>query len=267
VNCSILFTELPLLERPMAARAAGFDAVEFWWPFTAAVPADKDVEMFVAAVRNAGVQLAALNLFAGDMLAGDRGVVSWASRSAEYHDNVDVVVGIARRLGCRAFNALYGNRIVGVAPAAQDETAIENLAFTARAVARVNGTVLIEPLSGVPSYPLRMAADAIAVVDQIEALEGVTNVALLADLYHLAANNDDVDSVIGDCASRIGHVQIADHPGRHQPGTGGLPLQRHLDLLTARGYGGWIALEYLPTGATADSFGWLPYPCRSLRSE
>jgi hydroxypyruvate isomerase len=262
VNCSILFTELPLLERPMAAQAAGFDAVEFWWPFADAVPADAAVEAFVGAVRSAGVRLAALNLFAGDMPAGDRGVLSWPARSAEFRDNVDVVVSIAGQLGCSAFNALYGSRIDGLAPAAQDELATENLALAARAVARVGGTVLIEPLSGIASYPLRMAADAIAVVDRVQAVAGVSNIALLADLYHLAANDDDVDKVIGNCAGRIGHVQIADHPGRHQPGSGRLPWQRYLASLTAQGYGGWVALEYVPTGPTGDSFGWLPLPCR-----
>jgi hydroxypyruvate isomerase len=265
VNCSILFTELPLLERPAAARAAGFDAVEFWWPFAEAVPADADVDTFVAAVREAGVQLAALNFAAGDMAAGERGVLSLPGRSAEYRDNVDVVVGIAGQLGCRAFNALYGNRAASLDAAAQDETAAENLALAARAVARVGGTVLVEPLSGVPAYPLRLAADAVAVIDRVQAAAGVTNIALLADLYHLAANNDDLDTVIASYASRIGHVQIADHLGRHEPGTGRLPLQRHLAALAERGYDGWVALEYVPAGTTQDSFGWLPLPCRSAR--
>ena len=116
VNCSILFTELPLLERPAAAKAAGFDAVEFWWPFTVAVPADADVDEFVGAIDDAGVQLVGLNFFAGDMPGGDRGLVSWPARSAEFRDNIDVTVGIGERLGCRAFNALYGNRIDDVHP-------------------------------------------------------------------------------------------------------------------------------------------------------
>jgi len=93
VNCSILFTELPILERPAAARAAGFDAVEFWWPFATAAPADDEVERFVSAVQDAGVRLVGLNFFAGDMPAGDRGLVSWPARSAEFVDNLDVAVG------------------------------------------------------------------------------------------------------------------------------------------------------------------------------
>ena len=110
VNCSILFTELPLLERPAAAKQAGFDAVEFWWPWPVAVPGDAEIDEFVAAVTDAGVQLIGLNFAAGDMPGGDRGLVSWPARSGEFRDNVDVTVGIGERLGCRAFNALYGNR-------------------------------------------------------------------------------------------------------------------------------------------------------------
>ncbi len=133
VNLSILFTELPLLQRPAAARRAGFDAVEFWWPWPVAVPSDAEVDAFVAAVRDAGVQLVGLNFFAGDMPGGDRGLVSWPARSAEFRDNVDVTVGIGERLGCRAFNALYGNRVDGVDPAAQDEHGAAQLALAARA--------------------------------------------------------------------------------------------------------------------------------------
>jgi hydroxypyruvate isomerase len=263
VNCSILFTELPLLDRPAAARAAGFEAVEFWWPFAEAVPADPAVDAFVRAVGDAGLHLAALNFFGGDLAAGDRGVVSWPARSAEFRDSVAVAVGIGRQLKCRAFNALYGNRSDLLPDQAQDDTATENLALAARAAGRDGGVVLIEPLSGIPAYPLRTAADAIDVIARVQADAGVTNIAVLADLYHLAANNDDVDKVIADDTISIGHVQIADHPGRHEPGTGRLPLERYLTALLAQGYIGWVGLEYLPASTSADSFGWLPVERRS----
>lgn len=111
VNCSILFTDIPLLERPAAARAAGFDGVEFWWPFDTALPPDGDVNDFEQAITDAGVQLTGLNFCAGNMAGGDRGLLSWPSRSQEFRDNVDVVAGIGERLGCQGFNALYGNRM------------------------------------------------------------------------------------------------------------------------------------------------------------
>src|SRR5688572_27052407 len=113
VNCSILLTELPPLERPAAAKAAGFDAVEFWWPFENSVPSDAETTEFENAIKNAGVQLTGLNFNAGNMPGGDRGLVSWPARSTEFQDNIDVVAGIGERLGCKAFNALYGNRVDG----------------------------------------------------------------------------------------------------------------------------------------------------------
>jgi hydroxypyruvate isomerase len=264
VNLSILFTELPLLERPAAAREAGFGGVEFWWPFADAVPSDREVEDFVRAVEDAGVALTGLNFFAGDMPAGDRGLVSWPARSAEFRDNVDVTVGIGERLGCRAFNALYGNRVDDATPQQQDELAVENLAIAGRAVSRIGGTVLVESCSGAPRYPLLTAADSIAVIDRVEKETGVSDLGFLCDLYHLAVNGEDLDRVIDTYGPRVAHVQIADHPGRNEPGTGELDLDRYLGMLADAGYDGWIGLEYKPSGPSVDSFGWLPRERRSV---
>jgi hydroxypyruvate isomerase len=258
VNCSILFTELPLLERPAAAKQAGFDAVELWWPFAVAVPSDGEVDRFVQSVADAGVRLVGLNFFAGDMPGGDRGLVSWPARSGEFRDNVEVTIGIGERLGCRAFNALYGNRVEGADPAVQDELAVENLAIAGRAAARIGGTVLVEPVSGAPRYPLRTAADAVGVIDRVAGETGVGDLGFLCDLYHLAINGDDLDQAIATYGDRVAHVQIADAPGRHEPGTGTLDLDRYLGALAAAGYGGWVGLEYVPSGGSADSFAWLP---------
>lgn len=263
VNLSMLFTELPLLQRPAAAKEAGFDAVEFWWPFSSAVPADSQVDEFGAAVDEAGVQLIGLNFFAGDMPGGDRGLVSWPARSAEFRDNIDVTVGIGERLGCRAFNALYGNRTDESTPVAQDEVAAENLALAARAAARIDGIVLVEPVSGAPRYPLLTAADVIRVIDRVEAASGVGNVKFLCDLYHLDVNGDDVAAAIEAYADRVGHVQIADSPGRGEPGTGTLDIDGHLAALAAHGYRGYVALEYKPTAGTLEGLDWLPSAARS----
>ena len=263
VNCSILFTELPLLERFAAAKNAGFDAVELWWPFESAVPDDAQVQLFERAIRDSGVQLVGLNFAAGDMPGGDRGLVSWPERSLEFRDNIAVTLGIGERLGCRAFNALYGNRVDGVDPAAQDELGAENLALAATAAASVGGTVLVEPVSGADRYPLLTAADAVDVIARVEHDSGVTNVGLLADLYHLAVNGDDVDKMIAAQADRIAHVQIADAPGRNEPGTGTLPLVRQLEDLYAGGYDGWVGLEYKPSSTTDLSFDWLRHDFRS----
>ena len=267
VNCSILFTERPLLERPAAASAAGFDAVEFWWPFPDAVPAPADVDRFVGAVEDAGVRLVGMNFAAGNMPAGDRGLVSWPGREAEFRDSVEVAVGIAERLGTRAFNALYGNRIEGADPQEQDELGAANLVIAARAAAAIGAVVLVEPVSGAPRYPLLTAADVLTVVDRVEREGGVGNVRLLADLYHLSVNGDDLDAVIAEHTGRVGHVQIADAPGRHEPGTGKLELDRYLSDLRAAGYAGYVALEYVPSTTTEDSFDWLPREQRSATSD
>jgi hydroxypyruvate isomerase len=266
INLSILFTELPLLRRPAAAAEARFTAVEFWWPFDRAVPDGSDIDRFAAAVEDAGVQLVGLNFFAGDMAGGDRGLVSWPARSAEFRDNIDVALALGARLGCRAFNALYGNRVDDATPEQQDELASENLALAAKAAAEHGAVVLLEPVSGAPRYPLRTAADVAAVIDRVEQRSGATNLRLLFDIYHLTVNGDDVPAAIAGYASRIGHVQIADAPGRHEPGTGDIDIDGQLAALADAGYCGWVGLEYKPRGSSADSLDWLPRARRSGNS-
>jgi hydroxypyruvate isomerase len=263
VNCSILFTELPLLDRPRVAKEAGFDAVEFWWPWSVAVPSDAEIARFAGAITDAGVSLVGLNFFAGDMPGGDRGLVSWPERSSEFRDNIEVTLGLGEQLGCRAFNALYGLRQDGCSPDQQDELGAENLALAADAAKRISGTVLVEPVSGSDRYPLKTAADALRVIDRAGGSGARENIRLLFDVYHLSANGDDVDAAIGLAAGRIGHVQIADDPGRNEPGTGRLDIDHYLDGIAATGYDGWVGLEYKPSGASADSFDWLPRDRRS----
>ncbi|MEP6629379.1 MAG: TIM barrel protein [Lapillicoccus sp.] len=264
-NCSMLFTERPLLERPAAAKAAGFDVIELWWPWAdQPVPADADVDALIAAVEDAGVQLAGLNFFAGDLAGVDCGVLSIPSRSNQFRDNIDVTVDIGERLGTTAFNALYGNRVDDATPQEQDELGAENLALAARAAARIGATVLVEPVSGPKPYPLRTAADAVAVVDRVQA-SGSGNVGFLCDLFHLANNGDDVDAAVARYADRVAHVQVADAPGRGEPGSGTLPIDRWLGELERRGYTGYVGLEYKPTTTTAESLTWLPVSRRASR--
>ena len=258
VNCSLLFTELPLLDRPAAARAAGFDAVEFWWPWPdQPVPADAEVDAFVRAIRDAGVRLVGLNFFGGDLAGPDCGVLSLPKRSEQFRDNIAVATGIGAQLGVSAFNALYGNRVEDAEPAAQDALARENLGLAADAAARIGATVLIEPVSGPKPYPLRTADDAVRVVELIRG-DGHPNTGLLLDLFHLANNGDDLDAAITRHSALTAHVQIADCPGRGEPGTGTLDLDRYLRALEARGYTGWVSLEYKPTTDTETSLAWLP---------
>jgi len=262
-NCSMLFTEVPLLQRPAAAKAAGFDTVEFWWPWPdQPVPGDAEVDTFVSAVQEAGVQLAGLNFFAGDLAGPDCGVLSIPSRSQQFRDNVEVTLVIGERLGTRAFNALYGNRVDEATPQEQDEVGTEALAYAAKAADRLGATVLVEPVSGPKPYPLRTADDAVGVVDRVRAT-GAGNVGFLCDLFHLANNGDDVDTAIARHADRVAHVQIADAPGRGEPGSGGLPLDRWLGELERSGYAGYVGLEYKPTTSTEESLAWLPVERRA----
>jgi hydroxypyruvate isomerase len=262
-NCSLLFTEMPLLQRPAAAKAAGFDAVEFWWPFATAVPTTGDVDAFTRAIGDAGVDLVGLNFFAGDLAGPDCGVLSIPARSAEFLDNIDVALSIGAELGVRAFNALYGNRIDGVSPQEQDELAVENIGHAAKAAAGIGAGVLIEPISGPKPYPLRTAADVAGVLGRV-APAGHDNVGFLCDLYHLAANGESLDAVIDQYGAGIAHVQIADAPGRGEPGTGALDISGHLTQIEAAGYRGWVGLEYKPTTpTTTESLAWLPRPRRS----
>jgi hydroxypyruvate isomerase len=256
-NCSLLFTEEPVLRRPAAAAAAGFTAIESWWPWPGPVPSDRDVDAFVAAIGEAGVALVALNFFAGDLHGPDAGVLSIPARSGQFRNNIDVAMGIGQRLGVRGFNAPYGNRVDGVPAAAQDELATENIVLAAQAARGIGATVFIEPLSGPKPYPLRTAADAVAVVRRARAA-GAANVAFLCDLYHLASNGDDLDAAVAAHAGDVGHVQIADAPGRGEPGSGRLDLGRHLQDLEDRGYRGWVSLEYQPSTSTEASLAWLP---------
>ena len=266
VNLSILFTELPLLERPAAAAAAGFDAAELWWTLDGPTPPDRDLDDLRRAFTDAGVQLTGLNFDAGNMAAGSKGLLSRPADSQQFRDNIAVAVGLADSLGCKALNALYGNRVEGLDLRVQDELALENLSLAAHATHGIGAVLLVEALNApeAPQYGLLSAKDAVAVVDQVNTATGLGNTYFLCDLYHLARNGEDLAAVIETYADRIGHVQIADAPARNQPGTGELDFADLTSRLDAVGYGGRIGLEYKPAAgvASADTFGWLP---RGLR--
>lgn len=265
-NCSMLFTERPLLERPQAARDAGFDAIEFWWPWPEQpVPGDAEVDGFVEAVRAAGVRLVGLNFFAGDLAGSDCGVLSIPAHAGRFRENVDVTVGIGEQLGVRGLNALYGNRVEESSTQEQDDLAREQLALAATAAARIGATVLVESVSGPKPYPLRTAADSAEVVAAVREA-GHDNIGFLCDLFHLANNGEDVAAAVQAYADLIAHVQIADCPGRGEPGTGELDLDGLLGALVARGYDGWVGLEYKPTTDTEASLSWLPTARRSSRA-
>ncbi|MFE6025115.1 TIM barrel protein [Streptomyces niveus] len=273
VNLSILFTELPLLERPAAAAAAGFTAVELWWPWTETpTPPQAELDALKKALDDAGTQLVGLNFYAGQLPGPDRGALSLpGEESNRFRANIDVAADFAASVGCKALNALYGNRVDGVDPAAQDTLALDNLVLAARAASRVGAILLIEALNRPesPHYPLVSAEAAIEVVDRVNAATGLGNARFLLDIYHLSMNGLDAEAltgVIDTYAEKTGHVQIADNPGRGAPGSGTLPLQDLLERLRKAGYEGWVGLEYKPGDRpSAESFAWLPADARAAR--
>ncbi|MFJ8111956.1 TIM barrel protein [Streptomyces sp. NPDC096132] len=270
VNLSILFTELPLLERPAAAAAAGFTAVELWWPWVdTPTPERSELDALERAIEDAGVRLTGLNFYAGRLPGPDRGALSLPGEESErFRANVEVVADFAGSLGCTALNALYGNRVDDVDPAEQDALALENLVLAARAADRIGAVLLIEALNRPesPRYPLVSAPAAVGIVDKVNAATGLGNARFLMDLYHLAMNGEDLPQVIDAHAAKTGHVQIADSPGRGAPGTGSLPLEDLLDRLRKAGYDGRVGLEYKPGDRpSAEAFDWLPREARAAR--
>ena len=231
LNVSIRYPDVPVLERPARARAEGFTVIESWWPFDTAGPGEAEVDAFCASVTDAGVQLVAMNLFGGDMAAGERGIVGNPSRASEFDDSLAVGLEVGSRLGARMHNTLVGRGPVG-------DLAVERLAAAAALAHGRGSQLLIEPLSAVADYPVLTTADAFSLVGRLGAGSGV-----LADLYHLAVNGEDVDAAIAARGAEFAHVQIADAPGRGAPGTGDLPLARWLRALRAVGYEGWVCLE------------------------
>lgn len=258
-NISMLFAELPMLDRIPAAVDAGFRSIEAWWPFTAAQPAADELDAFLGAIDAAGARLTGLNFFAGDMPAGERGLVSRPDRRDEFVDNIDVIATIAARTGATSFNALYGQRQPGMDPAEQDAVGFENLVHATRRLAAVGGTVLIEPLShGLNGeYPIETAAQAVDLAHRVRNETGLSNIALLFDTFHLANNHQNLTQVIADYSEWIGHVQLADAPGRGAPGTGAVDFGAVLTALDRVDYAGLIACEYASGGPTAATLGWV----------
>jgi hydroxypyruvate isomerase len=252
-NCSILFAEITPLERPAAARDAGFEMIESWWPFPSADPDSDAIDAWVRAVESAGVRLVAQNFFSGT--ADERGILAAADRESEFNAAIKSLGEIAVRLDCHMFNAPYG-RLDARRPAVeQHATARRHLEQLADFATGLDATILLEPMSGIPDYPLTSVADVDAVTASLSD-HARERIGLLADLYHLGRNGEDVDALLAR-PSAITHVQIADAPGRHEPGTGSLPIRRWLRALERNGYDRQIALEYEPGTDAARAFDWL----------
>jgi hydroxypyruvate isomerase len=250
INISILFTELPYLERFAAAAAAGFQAVESWWP------RGEDLNHVRDAARDAGVELAVLNFDAGDMPGGDRGLLSDLERDAAFRDNVPLALELAAALGCRRLNALLGTERPGQDRGEQLRLAERNVRDAAREAAGQGATILIEPVNRIENGPylIDRTDDAVTFIEAV----GESNVALQYDCYHAQRTEGNLVATLRRHARRLGHVQVADSPDRHEPGTGEIAYPFVLRSLAATGYDGFLGLEYKAAGATRDALAWLP---------
>jgi hydroxypyruvate isomerase len=255
-NISMLFKEYPLTERFARARSAGFSAVEMWWP------SGEDLSAVERAARDSGVRLTGLNFDAGNMPAGDRGLLSDPERQGAFRENVPIALGIAERLGCDKLNALVGLRIESLPLEEQMALARENVAWAADQAAGQGAIILIEAVNTFENGPYLLQSTKQA-VEFVRAV-GRPNVKLQYDAYHMQRMEGNLVATIREHLSEIAHVQIADSPGRGEPGTGEIHYPYVFQQLEELGYDGLIGLEYKPSsGDTVESLGWLPEAARS----
>lgn len=248
-NLSFLFTEVEFLDRFAAAARAGFRGVEYMSPYD--WPADAIAER----LRRHGLEQVLFNLPAGDWAKGDRGVACHPDRVAEFQEGVGQAVAYASALGCRRLNCLAGIAPPGVAPERVRETLVSNLRFAAARLGQAGLRLLVEPLNtrDVPGFYLCHTRQALEVIDAV----GAPNLDLQYDAYHMQVMEGDLAVTLERNLGRIGHVQIADNPGRHEPGTGEIDygfLLAHLDRI---GYQGWVGCEYRPAAGTEAGLGWM----------
>lgn len=248
-NLTLLFGEVPFLERFAAARRAGFGAVEFVSPY------EHPAAEVAKAARDAGVEVALFNLPAGDWSRGDRGMACDPSRAGEFREGVGRALEYARALGCPRLHAMAGIRPPGVPEPALRAAYVASLRHAAAALAAEGRALLVEGINprDMPGYYLVTSRQAFDLMDEA----GAPNLHYLYDVYHMQIVEGDLAPTLEARLPRIGHVQIADTPGRHEPGTGEINfrfLLRHLDRL---GYRGLVGCEYRPLGRTEDGLGWM----------
>ena len=248
-NVSMLFTEHPFLQRFIRAREAGFTAVEFLFPY------EFDSDAIARELQHNDLEQVLFNLPAGDFAAGDRGLANDPSRIAEFRAGVHQALQIAQQLNCGRLNCLAGKRLVNVSEEIQSETLIENLRFAADAAANLGVRQVVEPLNvyDAPGYFLLTPEAGFAIVERA----AHPNLSLQYDIYHSQRMSGNLAATIAARIASIGHVQIADSPDRHEPGTGEINFPFVLQALDTAGYDGWVSLEYRPRDTTESSLAWL----------
>ena len=251
-NLSMLFTEVPFLDRFALASRAGFAGVEYLFPY------DFPAADLAARLRHEGLVQVLHNLPAGNWAAGERGIAILPERVAEFREGVERAIDYAQALQCPQLNCL-----AGIAPPTADRerlhaTFVQNLAFAADRLKGAGIRLLIEPINprDIPGFFINRTAEAAAILEEV----GSPNLTIQYDAYHMQITEGDLARTISAYLDRIDHVQIADNPGRGEPGTGEINypfLFEHLDRI---GYRGWVGCEYRPQSDTLSGLSWLaPY--------
>jgi hydroxypyruvate isomerase len=248
-NLSMMFNEVPFLDRFGNAAKAGFRGIEFLFPYD--LPAARIREQ----LEEHDLQMVLFNMPAGDWAAGDRGLACDPARIGECRDGVGKAVEYAHALGCDRIHCMAGLAPRGLSDGAIRETYIANLQFAGRELARHGMTLLIEAINtrDVPGFYLSSSRQAFEIMDAAD----VPNLRFQYDLYHMQIMEGDLAPTIERHLARIAHIQLADTPGRHEPGTGEINYPFIFAFLDNIGYDGWIGCEYRPSGKTEDSLGWI----------
>lgn len=250
LNISILLKEFPFLERFERAARLGFGAVEFWWP------AGEDLAAIAEQIRTHKLNVALMNFDAGNMAAGERGFLNDTSKRDWFRSQAASAIEFASRVGCPQLNALVGKAIAGVSREAQLECVRENLAWVADYAASVGPGVVVEALNSFenPGYLLTNTRDTLKLLNEVNR----PNLKYQYDYYHMQRMEGNLIATVRKHIEQIGHIQIADSPDRHQPGTGEIHYTHVLAALEASGYQGYVGLEYNPSTSSEDSLTWLP---------
>jgi len=244
----MLFGEVELPERFEAAARAGFKAVEIQFPYGWSKSQLGEI------AQHAGVEVVLINIPSGDSQKGERGIACMPSRIADFRESVARAIDYALALGCRQMNCLAGVAPPGIDSELLRATYVSNLRYAANELALAEMTLLVEPIStlAVPGFFLNRSIDALALMNEVDA----DNLKLQYDLYHMRVMGDDLAATLSANLGRIGHIQFADVPGRHEPGTGEIDFTVLFDHIDRIGYRGWIGAEYVPTAKTEDSLAW-----------
>jgi len=248
-NLTMLFTEVPFLERFAAAQEAGFRFVEFLLPYA------YDTDQIKALLERHGLTAVLFNLPSGDWGAGDRGIAADPRRTDEFREGVGQAIRWARALGVSRLNCLAGKMVPGVSHEEHWKTLVENVRFAANALGEAGLNLMVEAVNrfDIPGFFLNRTDQVLALIDEV----GLPNVYVQYDVYHAQREEGNLVPTLRAHLDRIGHVQIADNPGRHQPGTGEINYPFVLGELDRLGYEGFVSLEYVPEPNTIESLGWI----------